>query len=176
MSGFPVSSTACLAAALGALLAASSALAEEKPRSFVQNATGACQSALPVYDGQIRKRPLALQNEGTASAYVSCSFMSTVDGIGGSRSIGGVFLYADNNTGSDVDMTCTLVDGISGSAPIYIPKTITMSANSRGNTFYWLVNDNGGERFYVTVNASCNLPVGVGLTSSFIFFLEEVGA
>ena len=165
-----------LTAGIGSVLASGDASAVTLNRSFVQNATGACQSALPVFDGQIRKRPLALQNEGTASAFVSCSFMGTDRGIGGPRSVNAVYLSADNNTASDVSLTCTLVDGYSGGSNTFIPKTITMLPNSKVNTFLWQPSDNGGLNYAYTVNVSCNLPVGTGLSVSFIYFDEDVGA
>lgn len=152
--------TALLTCATGILLISGSAGAG----SFVQNATGACQSALPVFDGQIRKRPLTMQNEGTAPAFVSCSFMSTDQGIGGSRSIGQVTLYADNNAGSAVELTCTLIDGYSGGVATYFPMTRTLPPYSKHNEFFWYSGDDDDDNFFRTVNASCNLPVGTGLS------------
>ncbi|MEO6138716.1 MAG: hypothetical protein ABIP11_08660, partial [Luteimonas sp.] len=99
-----------LATSLASAFASGDASAVTKQRSFVQNATGACQSALPVFDGQIRKRPLAVQNEGTSAAFVSCSFMDTDRSVNG---VTDVFLYADNNTSSSVTVNCTLVTDIS---------------------------------------------------------------
>lgn len=165
---------ATLTAAVGLALASSDAAAETLQRSFVQNATGVCQSALPVFDGQIRKRPLAIQNEGTASAFVSCSFMSTDRSDDG---ITEVYVYADNNTASAVDLTCTLVQGVSGLGPTFFPKTLTLPANSTINEFPWTAADNGGNNFTdFTTNISCNLPVGTGLSITFVYYDEEVGA
>ncbi len=165
-----------LTTGIGSVLASGDASATTLSRSFVQNATGACQSALPVFDGQIRKRPLALQNEGTASAFVSCSFMGTDRGIGDSKSVITLLLYADNNTASAVSLTCTLVDGVSGLANVFIPKTITLPANSTLNLIQWTPSDKGGIKFSFTTNASCNLPVGTGLSIASVYFDEDVGA
>ena len=33
-----------------------------------------CQPALPTFDGSIRKRPKAVQNEGTSIAFITCGF------------------------------------------------------------------------------------------------------
>jgi hypothetical protein len=163
-----------LATTLASAFASGDALALTKPRSFVQNATGACQSALPVFDGQIRKRPLAVQNEGTSAAFVSCSFMDTDRSVNG---VTDVYLYADNNTSSPVTVNCTLVTGISGDYPQYFPKSILLPANSKLNGFVWSSTDNGGSNFSnKAINASCQLPVGTGLTSSFVYFDEDVGA
>src|SRR5690606_38287655 len=35
--------------------------------------SGVCAAARPAFEGRVRKRPLALQNEGTATAFVSCA-------------------------------------------------------------------------------------------------------
>lgn len=156
--------------------AMSPAQAVTQSRSFVQNATGACQSALPVFDGNIRKRPLTVQNEGTAPAFVSCSLMSTDRGVGGVASAESVYLYADNNTASPVDVSCTLVDGASGVTNVYLPKTLNLPANSKTNLFLWQASDNGGNNFSYTVNLNCLLPVGTGLSIAFVYYDEDVGA
>lgn len=165
------------ASTLAMALAMAPAQAATQSRSFVQNATGACQSALPVYAGNIRNRPLAVQNEGTAAAYVNCSFMSTISGVGGATSIIALYVYADNNTGAAMNLTCTLIDGYSGGPSVYLPKTITLPANSKINTFLWTATgDNGGSNFFETVNVQCLLPVGTGLSLSTMFYDEDVGA
>lgn len=173
----PALSAALLTTALGLAFAAGDAQAVTPVHSFIQNATGACQSALPAFDGQIRKRPLAIQNEGNASAFVSCSLMGTT------RSVAGIFtiqVLADNNTASSVTLTCTLVTGLSKfGTQQFLPKTITMPANSGGltNVLGWNRLDNGGMFFNnFTVNVSCNLPVGTGLSRISVFFEEDVGA
>jgi len=172
-SRFPLPLLALLAASVGCALAAGDVRAVNVQRSFVQNATGACQSALPVFDGQIRKRPLAVQNEGNASAFVSCSFTVTDRTAGGFDDI---LLYSDNNTGSAIDMTCTMITGTTGTTITAYPKTLSLPANSKTNLFRWRPVDNGGQNFdSYTINVSCNLPVGTGLTVSFLYFNENIG-
>lgn len=155
-------------------LVAGGAHAVNLPRSFVQNATGACQSALPVFEGQIRKRPLALQNEGAAPAFVSCSLMGTDRSVAGITEIA---VFADNNTAGPVGLNCTLVTGLSKfGAQQFLPETINIAANDRSQ-FVWTAADNGGAPFNnFTVNVSCNLPVGVGLSMTRVRFDQDVGA
>lgn len=158
------------------LLASSgSASAEVRLRSFVQNTTGACQPALPVFDGQIRKRPLAVQNEGTAAAFISCSFMGTDLAAAG---ILGVLLLSDNSNTAAVTLTCTLVTGASGgvTGQRFLPQTITMPASSRLNRFRWFAADFGLGNLDNVTSASCNLPVGTGLSLAVIYYSEDVGA
>jgi hypothetical protein len=163
---------AALTFGIGLVLVGSEASAVTMERSFVQNATGACQSALPVFDGQIRKRPLAVQNEGTAAAFVNCSFAGTDRAVDGLTFI---YVYADNNTASAIDLSCTLVTGWDGIQE-YFPKTVSMPANSTLNEFLWDASDHGGANFEYPANVSCNLPVGTGLSVTFVYFDEDVGA
>lgn len=161
----PICAAVTLVAALGSVGASGDALAVT--RVFVQNATGACQSALPVFDGHFRKRPLALQNEGTGSAFVSCSFLDPT--LLGTTGVTNVFLYADNNTGAPVVLACTLVTGFSNYNPTYYPKTITLNPGS--NLINWDAADNAGNNFNnYTINVSCNLPSGTGLSASFLYY------
>ena len=173
-NNLPAAATLALAACLAS--ASGDATAVNRLRSIAQNATGSCQSALPVFDGQIRKRPLAVQNEGSASAFVTCSFAGTASGVGATRSISRLLVFADNNTDNAASLTCTLVDGLSGSSPTYTPKTIALPLNSTLNSFSWTAeDDNGGDNFFYTVNISCNLPVGTGLTLTYLEYAEDVG-
>lgn len=123
---------------------------------------------MPVFDGVIRKRPLAVQNEGSAPAFISCSFM-------GNTSIPGitdVVLYANSNNASATSLTCMLVTGVSGGsdAPRYLAKTVTMPGNSRLNQFSWRFEEFG--LLDNLTSASCNLPVGTGLTLSEIHYVK----
>lgn len=164
---------ALLTVVVSLAIASTDARAVTQPRAFMQNATGACQPALPAFEGQIRKRPLAVQNEGTASAFVSCSLMAERDSIGG---IKGVYLYADNRTGAPISLSCTLVTGVSGGTSFFYPKTITMPANSALNQFMWTPADNGGVNFNnFAANLSCSLPVGTGVSITFIDYDIDVG-
>lgn len=146
---------------------------EFQNRGLTQYATGACQSALPVFDGQIRKRPLAVQNEGTASAFITCSFLGEESSLptGGAQAI---TLYANNQTANNINLACTLVAGQVGS-PVFLPKTITMPPNSSFNGFVWTAADNGGQSLGVIGNVSCSLPVMTGLSLSIVAYQEDVG-
>lgn len=44
------------------------------PRVSATNPAGICQGALPAFETAIRKRPLAVQNEGDSTTFVTCSF------------------------------------------------------------------------------------------------------
>ena len=89
----------------------------------------ACQAALPVFDGQIRKRPLAIQNEGTSNAFITCALRGR---FGGTSATTGTSAFVTvgliNNTGSSRTATCTLVDGRNGLIdPINFVKSATFT-------------------------------------------------
>lgn len=154
-------------AVLSACFAAQDAGAVE--RFQLVNASGACQSALPVFDGNIRKRPTAVSNEGSAPAFVSCSLYSDFN----SAPSAGLGLLFSNNTGAAAQVNCTLVNGvrfIGEAPPLLIPKTFTVAANSSLESAF-TADDNGGEAFQIpSFNLNCRLPVGVEINSLYTIY------
>jgi len=145
-----------LATTVAALLmgTATTAIAEVVPRDFFVNASGACNGALPTYEGALRKRPLAVRNEGDTSAFVSCS-------IPGSQTDGGysvVGAYFTNNGDAEAVINCTFVDGSVISPTQYYPGSLALPP---GQTYFirWDMEELGvGEGFTNWPNLSCNLP------------------
>lgn len=146
-------------------------------RSFVQGATGVCQSALPLYERLIRKRPLAIQNEGDSNAFVSCSLMGTAHSATGFRSIDRVQIGLINFSGATVGVTCTLVDGVLSGNNTYFTKIFTVPVTGGSSwDFAWVdATDNGGQNFFLTSNISCNLPPGTGISYTIVYYAEDVG-
>jgi hypothetical protein len=146
-----------LSAALVAVSCAigmSTAGAEEITR---QNATGICQGALPAFDTQIRKRPLAIRNEGTQSSFVSCSLAGT--GLEEHNSVEIVFT---NSSPVSVDVNCTVVSGRAtfGAPPLFYPRVVTLAAGSSNSIVHEF--DNAVDPANL-INSSCILPAGVSL-------------
>lgn len=137
-----------------ALLAPQDVFAEQ----YLQNGAGVCKSALPVFDGNIRNRPTAISNEGTANAFVSCSALDRIDNT---SDLVGVWIH--NNLASATDVACTLVNGspADGSTEFF-PRTQSYSAGS-GGYILWTAADNEDVPFARLINFSCNLPAGVEL-------------
>ncbi len=148
----------------GALAVAGTAAAAFHQRDVAQSATGSCAAAMSHHDTHVRKRPLAMQNDGTLPALASCPLSGTARGVGGVRSTKAVYLDADNNTALPQVMTCTLVDRVSGYVGTYLPRTRVLPPHSTLSEFYWAAADNGGLNFAFAVNNSCSLPVGTGLS------------
>lgn len=144
--------------------AASAALALQAPpataATSAANATAFCQSALPVFDTQIRKRPLAVGNEGAAPAFVTCSLPQ---GYYPETVINGVVILL-NRGASPVSASCTLVDGvtgeITGTAPGYYPQSAEL-APGVATPLVWYPDDHGLESFHPYQSYSCLLPPGV---------------
>lgn len=140
-----------LAASLG-MAAPGNALAE----TTRQNATGMCQGALPAFDTQIRKRPLAVRNEGTQGAFVSCSLA----GIDGEvhRSVEIVFT---NSTAATAQINCTVVSGRTlGPAPQYYTRTVSAPAGLFAGIVHYF--DTAVDPANM-INVSCQLPPGTSL-------------
>ena len=87
--------------------------------------TANCQSALPVFDGNIRKRPMALANEGAGNAFVTCDSESISNFATGFSAVA-IGFY--NRAGAaDVEVSCTLVNGVLFGEG-YFPKTVAVAA------------------------------------------------
>lgn len=180
MPAMETRSLSALGLAVLMLAAAGEAGAWSYPREFHQNASGTCQAALPAYEGQIRKRPLALQNESVANAFVSCSLFSP--GATTSSFLTGeiyaVIITLDNNGPDPVDVTCTLIAGASRSPyNYYFTKTIALPAESTYNQIAWSQDpDFDGGKIGPPPGISCNLKPGVGIATTSIYYFEEIGA
>lgn len=162
-----------LVLAIGASLAAGDAQAVTASRILSANATSYCQTSLPVFDGQIRKRPLAVQNEGTSNAFVTCSFTRHWN----SNAATGIQMFAQNNTSAAQSLTCTMVTGFSTGANQFVPKTVSLPAGGAQVSMSWLPADFSGGIFPDTqYSLSCNLLPGEGLNDSYVDFVEDVGA
>lgn len=130
-------------------------------RTFDGNAAADCQTALPVYDGNVRKRPLAVQNEGSDNAFVTCSFTTQA------TDLSFVTLFLTNNNTTDTPVTCTGVSGYSAGPTQYLPQTKTVAASGLGSML-WSPDS-------ILFNVSCNLPPGVGIGTFRVVFQEDVG-
>jgi len=167
-------SISCLAAAsaMAAALIGGDAGAVLRTRSWYANATSYCQSALPVFDGNIRKRPLAVQNESRTSAFVTCSFAAQNTGLDS------VTVFAFNGGDATASFKCTGVTGGAGSVSNqYVAKTVSIPTSTR-NGLAWVPADFGngavipGSGYF---SVSCVLPPGVGINDSLVVFDEDVG-
>lgn len=130
---------------------------------MVAQGPGVCQAALPAYEGQIRKRPLAIQNEGTAAAFVTCAIPQFSD-PGLNDPDFGVRISLINSAATDATVNCTGVSfGNEGIA--YVPQSVVVPANTAIGSdvvLFWDEEDGNGSGGYTTT--SCSLPPGTGIT------------
>lgn len=151
------------------------ATATQQSRAIISGPTNYCQSALPVFDGNIRKRPLAVQNEGAANAFVTCSFAAQADIAGGNLlSVG---MVAKNYGAAEATLNCTGIAGYedeAGGNQILV-KSRELRAAGGKSMLSWNASDFENNRFPLPFSISCNLPPGVGLLESYMTITEDVG-
>jgi len=167
----PAAALGCALALASAPFAADAAVIE---RQEVRMSADVCQPALPAFDGNIRKRPLAMQNEGTSNAFVTCAFGGAFNGVPSQKTLTVGFT---NITDTEITVNCTLVDAQAGVInPEFFPKSIDVPPQGAPVTLLqWsAVADNGGVLFtYPAV--SCVIPVGAGVVNTLHTFDEEIG-
>ncbi|MEP6632702.1 MAG: hypothetical protein ABJA62_00680 [Luteimonas sp.] len=168
-----VLSVSGLVVAVAASLSLGDAHAATSFRELSGNATSYCQTALPIFDGQVRKRPLAVQNEGTSNAFITCSFTRHFNAVAATA----ITMYSQNNSAAAKDLTCTLVTGHAGGPTQFVAKTVTLPADGTQKFMRWLAADFTGGTFPdEQYSMTCNLLPGVGLNDSYLSFDEDVGA
>lgn len=136
--------------------------------------TARCQGALPVFETAIRKRPLAVQNEGTAASFITCSFeVDSVDAIDGAPVLLDTY-FSTTNT-SPVDITCTAVSGFQGGTNEFVSFTGTINPNAAEPfaNLFWLDTDFDDGLASGLISISCNLPAGVGINDSYIWWAAD---
>jgi hypothetical protein len=133
----------------------------------VGTAPGACQGALPAHEGSLRKRPLAVQNDGSIDAFVTCAWPSEA-------AVTSIEIDARSVSGQAAQLSCTLVSGIDGRDAIPMStKTITLPADGTRVGLRWLPEDfPGGLSFFPNRNngVSCKLPPGTNLNTASISY------
>ena len=137
---------------------------------YYQNAAGICQASLPSFEGAIRKRPTAVANEGSSSAFVSCSAMTSAES---STGINEIFVVLYNRTGSAVPVTCTFVHSFQSGGTL-VPKTVSIPANNRA-FLSWNLADVGNPSSLRFANFNCALEPGTDLGYVYYFYTYEIG-
>lgn len=134
--------------------------------------TARCQGALPAFETAIRKRPLAVQNEGTIATYVTCSFeFDAYEAVDNSALL--VDAYFVNNTEADVTVACTAVTGYAGGDNEYVSGSITIPAGGtmdEANLFWYADDFEGGGMATGLVSISCRLPQGAGVADTYVYW------
>lgn len=154
-------------AVLAAGVAQAGVPAVERTQYF--NAAAHCQASLSKFDDALRKRPLAVQNEGTTSVFVTCAIPTQ-------GQVQGLEVYVSSQDGSDAPVACTAVTGWHGGTNYYATK-VTDTAYGYGG-FFWNASDfvEGATEFPTSFLAmSCKLAPGTGLNDFWLHYSETVG-
>jgi len=169
MSNIRIHPALPLGALILASLSAASAFAVDVARNLMSSAAGVCQGALPNYEGNIRKRPLAVVNEGSSDAFVTCAF----PGFGGEVH-DTYYLYVRNRGSDTITFTCTAVYGseVEGT-PVYVTKSVPRAPGVSGSLF-WLPGDGIGTAYPTSV--SCLLPPGGAIGNVHTVQFVDVGS
>lgn len=140
------------------------AVAVDAIRQTTTGAVNNCQGALPVFDGKLRKRPLAFANEGDSNAFVTCS-------VDLPARVSSVLVFA--LTGGKT-LTCTGVAGTSAAATSFVTKS---SSDPQGFLEYTPAEFGGppGIFFNNQFSLSCSLQPGVELSFIRVTGSEPVG-
>lgn len=152
-----------------AVVGSAPANAQHVHRGWLSNAVANCQPALPIFDGNIRKRPMGVGNEGSATAFVTCGF----EQHNGNGAVG-VEMYFVNIAGSpNVVVQCSLVNGFINRGLVLTKTTEPISVGGQG-WLQWTATDHGDFPLQ-TPAVSCALPPGVSIAGSGLTFLEFIG-
>lgn len=154
-----------------AILLGSEAGAAETERVMHQNASNACQGALPAFAGTLRSRPLAVQNEGETTAFVTCSLPTE----GAFGNINRLSVWFKNQNSGTRAVHCTGVFGaVRGPIADSVVKGVVVPGGGGMAGLTWRPEDTGGT-LKGPANVSCALGPGVGVTDLFIYYDVEIG-
>lgn len=158
---------------------ASTSLFGMAPASAVEIAIGSashgpanCQAALPVYDGNVRKRPKAIANEGTSTAFITCDFEASPSIL---RKVMTVIVRLHNSTTSTQSVSCTLVDAFGAEVfSVNSLKSVELQAQANGELRWQASTDNANIN-YTTPSMSCAIPPGIEISGTLLSRLQDVG-
>ena len=143
-----------LAAGLAALaaLAVVPAASAATYRAHYISATAVCSGPLPVYDANLKRRPLGILNQGTSNVFISCSVPSDFEGdlTNGSNVVNVLF----TSFGAGGTVNCTLNAGRRGSSGS-VGATVNVDAGG-SNTVIW--NNINKVDSWGSYNFSCSVP------------------
>lgn len=164
-----------LAFSLACLLAAPQGQAATEARKLMVNASGACQSALPVFDVNIRKRPKAVVNEGDAPAFVTCTYYGHADNLDEYPTR--VTIHVSTNVLQQTSLTCTGVNGAELDTIQASPKTVNLNNPVNTVAMSWTPEDFGSFGNFQSpyFSVSCQLKPDVAIHNAVIDYVQGVG-
>jgi len=162
-----------IAPALGTMLLAMVASPPAKGLDLLSTSgsgpAGNCQPSIPSGNTAVRKRPLAVINEGTGSEFVTCAFTTEEVSI----NVVGFGTRISNISAVPATVNCTAVVGEELENAQYFVKSITLAPGAAGQ-LTWGTGDTGGLLFAKSVALSCILPPFVGVNRNRITTLLSI--
>lgn len=155
------------------ILGTSDARAATVSRLNYQNGGNACTGALPTFEGALRKRPQAIANEGTSTAFVTCSLEA--NDLNSARGINAFMSFA-NSTASAASVNCTLVDGNAFAGAVTQTASFTVGAGSTARVANFYPVSPATQFTRSSVSVSCALPPGTALNYFGVEIAEDIGA
>ncbi|MBC7989294.1 MAG: hypothetical protein H7Y19_06900 [Luteimonas sp.] len=134
-------------------------------------ASGSCQGNLPASDTNLRNRPLAIKNEGSSAAFVSCAVPTPYN----PESVDAAVVFVTNTTAAAINVSCTYVDGGLQPNVVFHPKTVAVPANAFA-PIIWEPAEFSLTTFSLYANFSCNVPPGVELNVVGLDYTESAAA
>ncbi len=158
-----ITTTILAAAMLGTIGAAKAA---DETNELSSNGVSHCQGALPSFEGAFRKRPLAIDNEGTSPAFLTCAFELRSTGALGHA----VDVWFGNNTATPKTINCTGVQGFNGDSEAVV-RSVVVPASSQDNITWVDADFTAGIGGLLSI--SCQLPPGTGVNDTYAAWLEN---
>ena len=152
---------ALCAGALAGALASGQADAATSRGHYI-SATAVCSGPLPVYDNQLKRRPLGILNQGTTNVFISCSVPSDYEGD--LTSVNNFIRIYFRSFGAGGTIACTLNAGnrIDGSGSVALSTPIAAGGDS--DIYFGNINK---INFWGSYNFSCNVPADVEMNQIF---------
>ena len=134
-------------------------------------AVGVCQAARSANEGVLRKRPMAVQNEGPTTVFVSCGLHGNgpAQGVGPYTSQVGFSLLNIGTTPATVN--CTAID--TALHIIGATKSVTILPNQTP-LLVFTANDIASNGQWFSPAFSCSLPPGAGISELWHNFAQQI--
>src|SRR5690554_5703366 len=144
---------------------------------FQSSAAGLCQGALPAMDANLRKRPLAVANEGDSPVFVTCAFTTLMDqggggGVGQDNVVRYFGMFLSSHVPEPQTVSCTGVIGFDGSPDLqYVSLEVDVSSETPDSNYLYFYPEDAGpeqEHLHQLVSMSCRLPPGTGIADTYV--------
>ena len=155
----------CLLALLAASAAPDAAAMPSRTRHI--SATAVCEAPLPIYDATLRKRPVAIANEGTSPIFISCALPTDHSGGVATSEVRVLFASRVQRT-----VNCTIVAGVD--SDLYREGRSVVVPAAGVASIQWNGIDKRGVAGAISL--SCTLPPGTEVRTLSLHELDPLGA